>query len=153
MTVIGVSRSGRRAAAADVVYRVTDLTRALGRADWVVLTVPLTASTENLIGSREFRAMKRSAWLLNVARGGVVDEGALVAALRSRRIAGAILDVFRTEPLPPGHPLWRLPNVVVTPHISGPSTPGEISDIFNENLRRYAAGRPLLHAVDRRRGY
>jgi glyoxylate/hydroxypyruvate reductase A len=153
MTVIGVSRSGRRAAVADVVYRVTDLTRALGRADWVVLTVPLTASTENLIGSREFRAMKRSAWLINVARGGVVDEGALVAALRSRRIAGAILDVFRTEPLPPGHPLWRLPNVVVTPHISGPSTPGEISDIFNENLRRYAAGRPLLHAVDRRRGY
>jgi phosphoglycerate dehydrogenase-like enzyme len=97
--------------------------------------------------------MKRTAWLINIARGPVVDEQALVAALRGRRIGGAVLDVFDTEPLPVGHPLWRLPNVAVTPHISGPSTPEEIGVIFNDNLRRYVAGRRLRYVVDRRRGY
>jgi len=88
-----------------------------------------------------------------MARGSVVDEPALLEALGSRRIGGAILDVFDTEPLPPEHPLWALDNVVVTPHISGPSTPREIAPIFDDNLRRYVAGRPLRHVVDRRRGY
>jgi len=97
--------------------------------------------------------MKPSAWLINVARGPIVDEAALIDALRARRIGGAILDVFDTEPLPPEHPLWTLENVVITPHISGPSTPREIAPIFADNLRRYLAGRPLRHAVDRRRGY
>ena len=82
-----------------------------------------------------------------------MDERALMAALRARRIAGAVLDVFDTEPLPRRHPLWRAPGAVITPHISGPSTPAEIAPIFADNLRRYAAGRPLRHQVDRRRGY
>ncbi|HVQ75627.1 MAG TPA: D-2-hydroxyacid dehydrogenase [Candidatus Binatia bacterium] len=153
MTVLGVSRSGRRVPGVDRVYRATAIRTALSRADFAVLTVPLTAHTRGFVGARELAAMKRSAWLVNVGRGAVVDEVALVRALSSRRIAGAVLDVFEREPLPPDHPLWRLRNAVVTPHISGPSTPAEVSVIFNENLRRWVAGRPLRHVVDRRRGY
>ena len=82
-----------------------------------------------------------------------MDEGALVHALRRRAIAGAVLDVFVHEPLPAEHPLWELDNVVVTPHISGPSTPGELAPVFDDNLARFLAGRPLRHVVDRRRGY
>jgi glyoxylate/hydroxypyruvate reductase A len=82
-----------------------------------------------------------------------VDEDALIAALRDKRIGGAILDVFNREPLPPDHPLWALDNVVITPHISGPSTPAEISPIFIDNLRRYLTGRLLRHILDRARGY
>jgi phosphoglycerate dehydrogenase-like enzyme len=153
MTVLGVSRSGRPMREADAVYPTADLRAALARADFAVLTLPLTPATRGLVGRRELAAMKRSAWLVNVGRGAVLDETALVAALRTRRIAGAILDVFETEPLPASHPLWGLDNAVITPHISGPSTPGEVSVIFNENLRRYVAGRALRHVVDRRRGY
>jgi phosphoglycerate dehydrogenase-like enzyme len=97
--------------------------------------------------------MKPSAWLINIARGPIVDEAALLQALSAKRIGGAILDVFDEEPLPAGHPLWEFENVVITPHISGPSTPGEIAPIFNDNLRRYLAGRALRFEVDRRRGY
>lgn len=153
MRVIGVSRSGRSLPEAHRVYRVSALRRALGEADWVVVVVPLTAETQGLIGEPELAAMRSSAWLINVARGAVVDETALVNAIRARRIGGAVLDVFATEPLPPDHPLWNLDNVVVTPHISGPSTPEEITPVFVENLRRFLAGRPLHHVVDRHRGY
>jgi phosphoglycerate dehydrogenase-like enzyme len=118
-----------------------------------VVVVPLTADTQGLIGEAELAAMRSSAWVINVARGAVVDETALVAALRARRIAGAVLDVFATEPLPSDHPLWNLDNVVVTPHISGPSIPEEIAPVFAENLRRFLGGRPLQNVVDRRRGY
>ena len=97
--------------------------------------------------------MKPSAWLLNIARGPVVDETALLETVRRRAIAGAVLDVFTTEPLPPEHPFWDLDNVVVTPHIAGPSTPEEIAPVFAENLTRFLAGRRLRHIVDRRRAY
>ena len=97
--------------------------------------------------------MKPSAWLFNIARGPIVDEASLVDALAAHRIAGAVLDVFDEEPLPTAHPLWTFDNAVITPHISGPSTPDEIAPIFNDNLRRYLAGRPLRFSVDRRRGY
>jgi len=90
---------------------------------------------------------------VNIGRGALVEEAALLRALRERWIAGAILDVFAREPLPPEHPLWGLPNVVITPHIAGPSVPDEIAPVFNENLRRYLAGRRLLGLVDPRRGY
>jgi phosphoglycerate dehydrogenase-like enzyme len=153
MAVVGVSRSGRSCADADRVYPAGRRRRALRQADWVVVTVPLHPGTRRLIGAGELAAMKRSAYLINVARGPIVDERALLAALRTRRIAGAVLDVFDQEPLPPRHPLWKLDNVVVTPHVSGPSTPAEITPIFNDNLRRYVAGRPLRHVVDPRRGY
>ncbi len=153
MRVIAVTRSGRRAPEAERVYRTSAIRQALAQADFVVVTVPLTPTTHDLIATRELAAMKPSTWLINIGRGPVVDEDALIAALRDKRIGGAILDVFNREPLPPDHPLWALDNVVITPHISGPSTPAEISPIFNDNLRRYLGGRPLHHVVDRARGY
>jgi phosphoglycerate dehydrogenase-like enzyme len=153
MQVIGVSRRGRGSRPGLRVYRTAALRAALARADFVVLTLPLSDETRGLLGAAELGAMKPGAWLLNLARGPIVDEAALLAALRARRIGGAVLDVFDTEPLPADHPLWTLDNVVVTPHISGPSTPREIGPIFNDNLRRYAAGRPLRYLVDRARGY
>ncbi|HEV8584729.1 MAG TPA: D-2-hydroxyacid dehydrogenase [Methylomirabilota bacterium] len=151
--VLGVSRSGRAVREAHRVFRVSRLERALAEADFVVLVVPLTDATRGLIGAGALAAMKPSAWLLNIGRGGLVDEAALLTALRERRIGGAILDVFPTEPLPAEHPFWGLDNVVITPHISGPSTPAEIAPVFNANLARWMAGRPLRHVVDRTRGY
>jgi glyoxylate/hydroxypyruvate reductase A len=153
MQVIGVSRSGRRSPEARRVYRTGALRAALAGADFVVLTLPLSDETRGLLGPLELAAMKPTAWLLNLARGPIVVETALLDALRGGRIGGAVLDVFDTEPLPVDHPLWGFDNVVVTPHISGPSTPREIGPIFNDNLRRYAAGRPLRHLVHRPRGY
>jgi len=153
MRVVGVSRTGAAVGGVERVHRVRDVRRALAVADWVVLTVPLTAATRGLVGAGELAAMKPGAWLLNIARGAVVDEAALLDVLRRRAIAGAVLDVFATEPLPPEHPLWTLDNVVVTPHVAGPDVPEEIVPLFTENLGRFVAGRPLRHVVDRRRGY
>jgi glyoxylate/hydroxypyruvate reductase A len=151
--VIGVSRSGRAVREVERVYRLPRLDRALGTADFVVVVLPLTDATRGLLGAEALAAMKPTAWLFNIGRGAVVDEAALVGALRGRRIGGAVLDVFASEPLPAEHPLWALDNVVVTPHISGPSTPAEIAPIFDDNLARWLARRPLRHVVDRARGY
>lgn len=151
--VIGVSRSGRRVPEAERMYPMRALVQPLRSADWVVVVLPLTAATDRLVGERALGAMRSTAWLLNLGRGATVDEGALLRALRERRIGGAVLDVFPTEPLPREHPFWTLDNVVVTPHIAGPSTPEEISPIFCDNLGRFLAGRPLRHLVNRRRGY
>jgi phosphoglycerate dehydrogenase-like enzyme len=153
MHVVGVSRSGRKVAEAERVYKTREIRNAIAGADFVALTIPQTDATRGLIGAAELAAMKPSAWLINIARGPVVDEAALLDALRGKRLGGAVLDVFDEEPLPQGHPLWELGNVVITPHISGPSTPGEIAPIFNDNLRRYLAGRALRYEVDRTRGY
>ena len=153
LRVIGVSRSGRRVAGVDRVYPTRALRSALAAADFVALILPLNDGTRGMIGSAELAAMRPTAWLINVGRGAVVDEPALVQALERRTIAGAILDVFATEPLPPDHPLWGLDNAVVTPHISGPNLPEEIAPIFNANLARFLTRRPLRHVVDRRRGY
>ncbi|MGH7332064.1 MAG: D-2-hydroxyacid dehydrogenase [Candidatus Rokuibacteriota bacterium] len=153
MTVVGVSLSGRPVRGVKQVFLPRGLLRALALADVVVVAAPLTRQTRGLLGPKAMAAMRPSAWLMNIARGPVVDEGALLDALRGRRIAGAILDVFATEPLPAHHPLWSLDNVVITPHISGPSTPEQITPVFNRNLARYLAGQPLQHVVERRRGY
>jgi len=153
MRVLGVSRRGRPVREATRMYPVAALARALREADFVVLLLPLTPETRGLIGADALSVMKSSAWLINIARGAVVNESALMEALEQRRIAGAVLDVFDREPLPPSHPLWKMDNVVVTPHISGPSTADAIAPVFNDNLARYLAGRPLRHVVDRRQGY
>ena len=153
MRVVGVNRSGRRVREAERVFKVGQLAQALADADFVVVLVPLTPETRGLIGADALAAMKPTAWLVNIARGAVVNEAALFEALEQRRLAGAILDVFSAEPLPPHHPLWRMDNVVITPHVSGPSTPEEIAPVFNDNLARYLAGSPLRHVVDRARGY
>lgn len=121
----------------------------LPRADYLVLAAPLTEATRGLIDASALRAMKRDALLVNIARGQIVDEAALVAALREHRIGGAALDVFEREPLPESSPLWGLPNVIVTPHSSGTS-PGNFqraTEIFVDNLARYVRGEPLRNEV------
>src|SRR5437870_4201844 len=127
----------------------------LGTSDVVVLSAPLTASTRRLIGSREIEQMKPGAFLVNVGRGKLVDDDAIVDALRTGRLGGAALDVFTREPLDPSSPYWELPNVIITPHISGAMedywTP--LVALFAENLRRFQQGQPLLNVVDKHAGY
>jgi len=127
----------------------------LSWADWVVLAVPHTPDTERLIGARELGLMQTDAYLVNIARGSVVDEAALIEALRRGSIAGAALDVFDEEPLPPSSPLWGLPNVIVTPHVGGamPNYLWRATELFMENFERYLAGRPLRNLVDKVAGY
>jgi phosphoglycerate dehydrogenase-like enzyme len=127
----------------------------LARSDVVVLCAPLTAETRRMIGAAAFRQMKRSAYFINVGRGASVDEAALAQALREKRIAGAVVDVFEQEPPAAGHPLYGLDNVILSPHVSGflPTYDEKCSVLFAENLRRYLAGAPLLNLVDRTRGY
>jgi phosphoglycerate dehydrogenase-like enzyme len=127
----------------------------LGEADIVVLAAPLTAETEHLIDEAALAAMKPDAWLVNVARGRLVDDHALVRALTDGRIGGAALDTFSEEPLPSSSPLWELPNVIVTPHTSWSSARvlDRSIDLFCDNLRRFRAGEPLRNVVDRTAGY
>jgi phosphoglycerate dehydrogenase-like enzyme len=131
------------------------LRRLLAESDYVVVCVPLTPSTRNLIGAGELSLMKPNAYLVNISRGGVVDEAALIQVLRDGRIAGAGLDVFQNEPLPGDSELFDLPNVILTPHIAGvsPRAGERLADLFAENLRRYVQGEPLLNVVDRRLGF
>lgn len=123
--------------------------------DWVVVTLPLTRDTRGLIGRREFSRMRERAVFLNLGRGAVVDEAALIDGLRSGRPAAAGLDVFEEEPLDPGSPLWDLPNVIVTPHTSGfaPGLWDRAMALFSRNLRAHLEGRPLENVVDKRAGY
>jgi phosphoglycerate dehydrogenase-like enzyme len=131
------------------------LPQLLSESDFVVLAAPLTPETEDMIDEAALTAMKPTAWLINIARGRLVDERALLAALREGRIGGAILDTFREEPLPPSSAFYDLENVIVTPHTSWSS--GRVLDrsvqLFCDNLRRYAAGEPLLNVVDPSAGY
>jgi phosphoglycerate dehydrogenase-like enzyme len=131
------------------------LREVLEASDYVVLTLPLLPSTRGLLGREQLGWMKPHAVLINVARGGLVDEAALVDALRAGRIRGAALDTFASEPLPADSPLWSLPNVLVSPHVAG-SFQGytdAVVELFCDNLRRYLAGEPLRNVVDRENGY
>lgn len=123
--------------------------------DFVVITLPLTPETRGSFGEAEIRAMKPGAFLIGVSRGGIIDETALLQALTDKAIAGAVLDVFSREPLPVENPLWKLPNVILTPHVSGfsPSYKERAGLMFVENLRRYFLGEPLLNRVDREKNY
>ena len=127
----------------------------LAESDFVLLALPETATTRTLIGAAELALMRPGAVLLNVGRGKVVDEAALADALRVGRLRGAGLDVFAREPLPPESPLWALPSVLVTPHVSATSRRfwRRQTDLIVENLRRYLAGEPLLNVVDKDAGY
>ncbi|MER5294346.1 D-2-hydroxyacid dehydrogenase [Streptomyces pharetrae] len=132
-----------------------DLDRLLSRADWVVAAAPLTDDTRGMFDARRFGVLQPSARFVNVGRGALVDEEALADALAKRWIAGAALDVFATEPLGPESPLWRLPGLIVSPHMSG-DTVGwrdELGTQFVELYERWAAGRPLFNVVDKQRGY
>ncbi|MER6470170.1 D-2-hydroxyacid dehydrogenase [Streptomyces collinus] len=132
-----------------------DLDRLISRADWVISAAPLTEQTYGMFDTRRFGVMQPSAVFVNVGRGGLVDEDALAEALRRRWIAGAALDVFATEPLGEDSPLWGLPGLIVSPHMSG-DTVGwrdELGSQFVELYERWAAGRPLRNVVDKKRGY
>ncbi|MBI5285740.1 MAG: D-2-hydroxyacid dehydrogenase [Chloroflexi bacterium] len=139
----------------DEVMPAGELHLLLAQSDYVVLSMPLTTETRGMIGEAELRAMKPSAVLVNIARGPVVVEAALIEALREKRIAGAALDVFDKEPLPADSPLWDMENVLVSPHISGGTEiyNQRAVDIFVRNLRRYLAGEALENVVDPARGY
>jgi D-2-hydroxyacid dehydrogenase (NADP+) len=139
----------------DRIFPPTQLKDLLSRSDYVVVTLPLTVETRKLIGPEELRAMKKTACLVNVARGGIIDEDALAIALSEGLIAGAGLDVFAAEPLPPDSRLWELPNVIITPHIAGDREDYNVLavNLFCGNLRRYLDGQPLINVVDKKKGY
>ena len=123
--------------------------------DFLVITAPLTPETRGLIDRRVFEALKPSAYLVDLSRGGLVDHAALVEALSEKKLAGAVLDVFPVEPLPEGSPLWEMPNVLISPHIAGASGDyfERATELFAENLRRYLSDQPLLNLYDPQRGY
>jgi phosphoglycerate dehydrogenase-like enzyme len=156
MRVIGTRRSDDKSP--DYIERVgkpSDFLTMLQEADVVALAVPLTPETSKMLDAKAFAAMKRGSYLINIGRGRLVDTDALLAALQSGHLAGAGLDVTDPEPLPPNHPLWKLPNVVITPHNAGVAelTTERGTALFLENLRRFDAGEPLLNVVDKRVGY
>ena len=136
-------------------YPASALEEALAQADYVVIAAPRTTQSEHMIGARQLNAMKRDAVLVNISRGALVEEAALVEALRDGTIRGAGLDVFEEEPLPESSPLWDLPNVLVTPHISGvnPHYNSRLTELFRDNLARYLRGEPLRNLVIEERGY
>ena len=149
--VTGVTRSGDGGT-----LRPGEWRAGLSDYDWIVLAAPSTADTKAMIGAAELDAMKPSAWLINIARGDMVDDAALLAALRSGGIAGAFLDPTEPEPLPPDHPLWTAPNCMVTMHLSGRSQTGmfrRAAALFLDNLGAYRAGRPMKNVADLSRGY
>ncbi len=132
-----------------------ELAQLLPKADVVVLSCPLTRETQGMFGAKQFAAMKSSAYFINVARGGLVQTPDLVAALTKGQIAGAGLDVTDPEPIPDNDPLWRQPNVVISPHLGGQSTGNRDRQwrLYRENVRRFVAGEPLLCVVDKQKGY
>lgn len=139
----------------DRIYPAAATKSMVSECDYVVVTLPLTEDTRGVIDEAVLRAMNPDAYLINIARGGLVNEGDLIKALNRGWIAGAGLDVFEKEPLPADSPLWKMDNVLITPHVSGftPAYDDRVTDIFVENLRRYLAGEPLLNVVNRERGY
>jgi phosphoglycerate dehydrogenase-like enzyme len=155
MRVIGAKWRMEPVDNVDAVFPVNELAERLPEADYVVLAVPLTPETENMLGEKEFKAMKRSAYLINIGRGKVVEEPAMLRALKEEWIAGAYLDAFIQEPLPKGHALWNMENVLIVPHDShsSPYSGDRLVDLFCDNLRRYVAGEPLQNICDPARGY
>lgn len=155
MRVIATKRTPIKCPWVDHLYKESELENLLRESDFVVVVVPLTPETTKLIGEKEFRMMKKSAYLINVARGAVIDQQALVKALQEGFIAGAGLDVFETEPLPGESPLWDMPNVIITPHTSAdsPYYMDRAVAVFCENLKRLVDNQEILNQVDKKRGY
>jgi phosphoglycerate dehydrogenase-like enzyme len=166
MGVIGFGDIGKAAArrAEAMGMRVLPLRRGTGRqekldllsrCDYLLLSAPLTPETRGIVGASELRAMRPGAVLINVGRGPLVDEAALIAALREKRIGGAALDVFDQEPLPPGHPFYTLDNLLLSPHSADHTADWKqrAMQMFLDNFERYRKGEPLRNVVDKRRGY
>ncbi|GAA0729431.1 D-2-hydroxyacid dehydrogenase [Sphingomonas japonica] len=149
--VTGITRSGREGTLAADAWKSR-----IGEFDWIILVAPSTSATQALVGASELAAMKSSAWLINFARGDMVDQDALVAALEARQIAGAFLDTVDPEPLPPEHPLWSAPNTLHSMHLSGRSQTTmfqRATALFLENLAAFVGGKPMRNVVDLGAGY
>ena len=151
VTVTGVTRSGRDGTLTPGAWQAT-----LGEYDWVILAAPSTDATKTMIGAAELRAMKPTAWLINIARGDMIDDAALIAALTDRIIAGAVLDPTDPEPLPADHALWDAPNTIITMHLSGRSQTKMFqrgAALFLENLAAYRSGKPMKNVTNLDEGY
>jgi len=155
MRVIGTKRRTETLPEVDEVLPPERTDEVLAQSDYVVLLLPATAETENFMNARRLAQMKPSAWLLNFGRGHLIKDDDLIAAVSAKRIAGAILDVFRQEPLPVEHPFWTTSGIVVLPHIGGghPERDKAVARLFVDNLARFLDGRPLKEVVDRTAGY
>jgi glyoxylate/hydroxypyruvate reductase A len=155
LRVIGTKRTSEPVPHVEKVYSPGETAAVLGQSDFVVLLLPTTPETENSINAAWLRAMKPTAWLINFARGALIVDADLIAAVQSRTIAGAVLDVFREEPLPATHPFWKTEGILVLPHIGGghPERRAIVAEMFAENARQYLEGKPLNALVDRKRGY
>jgi phosphoglycerate dehydrogenase-like enzyme len=151
MRVLAVDPKAEQAPEGVALWRPNRLAEMLGQSDFVVVAAPHTPETYKLFNRERIRQMKRTAYLINVGRGVIVDLADLTAALQAGEIAGAGMDVFETEPLPAGHPLWSMPNVIITPHTAAasPRVAERHLETLLENLRRFAAGQPLLNVVDK----
>jgi phosphoglycerate dehydrogenase-like enzyme len=155
MRTLGIRARPKPMPSLDEVHGPDALLALIGRADFIVCCVPLLPTTRGLLGEAAFAAMKPSAVLIDISRGGVVEEAALMSALGNGRIKGAALDVFATEPLPPEHPLWGYDSVAVTPHCAAVYDGWDIKSVhmFADNLARYRRGEPLENVVNPERGY
>ncbi|HEX2827376.1 MAG TPA: D-2-hydroxyacid dehydrogenase [Burkholderiales bacterium] len=155
MRVIGTRRTASPVAHVDKVYGSAETDEVLAASDYVVVLLPATPDTDRFINAARLKRMKPTAYLINFARGAVIHDEDLIAAVKAKTIAGAVLDVFRQEPLPASDPFWQTEGILVLPHIGGghPGRSAAVADIFAENARRYLAGEPMTALVDRARGY
>ncbi|WP_019121921.1 D-2-hydroxyacid dehydrogenase [Brevibacillus massiliensis] len=153
MKVAGLSHSGRQAHLVDRHFGPHEWSSFVQELDYLVLTLPLTKETHHVVDRQVLLAMKPDACLVNVGRGSLIAEADLIGVLHSGHLQAAVLDVFEQEPLLADSPLWNMPNVFVTPHLSGPSTPEDVGRFFLQNLERYVQGKPLAGAVNRELGY
>ncbi len=149
------AREGQKCRNVDKLFATENIEELLARSDFVVLTLPLTPKTHHIIGEAQLRSMSPTAYLINIARGNIIDEKTLVRALEEKWIAGAGLDVFAEEPLPSASPLWELPNVIFSPHVAGgmENYIERTNGMFCENLERYLNKRKLLNVVNKKQGY
>ena len=150
MRVIGVTKSGTLKDGVDTCVPVSDIKSVLGEADAIMLAAPLNAGSQGLMGAAEFAAIKPGAYLVNIARGGLIDQAALRQALLDGRLAGAGIDVTVPEPLPAGDPLWTAPNLILSPHTAGggsAESPRRLAAAVRQNLENFIAGKPLLHTL------
>lgn len=155
MRVIGTKRRAEKLPHIDAVLPPERTDEVLAQSDYVLLLLPATPDTENFMNAQRLSRMKPTAWLLNFGRGHLIDDAALIAAAKQKQIAGAVLDVFRQEPLPSDHPFWQAEGIIVLPHIGGghPQRDKTVARLFVENLRRFLDGEPLKEVVDRAAGY
>jgi phosphoglycerate dehydrogenase-like enzyme len=155
MRVIGTQRQPKPARNADEILPPEQIQRAVRQADYLVVILPKTPQTRNLLDAKVLANLHSNAVLINISRGGIIDEAAVANMLSSGRLRGAALDVFEEEPLPESSDLWAIPNLIITPHVAGLGADylDRILKIFTDNVRRLEDGKPLRNEIDRARGY